>query len=412
MKTKFTPEYVLKMLQEIKELSDQDNFYSSTLLSKKYPSFYHFRKILSNKGIITNSRGKNKWLSIIPNIIMAKEVLRLFFEKREQSTENWMNKKLNESYNENNYQINDKIDNKIEITKNNINPISILEANLNSHFLEQNESMKIDFTSFAKLIRKEGEKWNDAISRASKILKSIDVEIPVKRGRGRPRKTPTINDLLKTTKIDNKKWNDAMKNANVIIEDNVTKQINPEPNTIKRFRKLTIEELFPMAYKQDFEKLKQENDELKQQLEFKKLANFDNNNKIYDKLNKKIEELEFQLNIETTANGCFKQRITELEKIPSSARNFKSIHEKEIQNLTNKIESSNKDLENYKEKYEDLEKRNKKYIAEYSAFINEKLEVIEDLKKQLHQHQSEKNQVSVIKVLGITLIKKTTKTIR
>jgi hypothetical protein len=88
------------------------------------------------------------------------------------------------------------------------------------------------------------------------------------------------------------------------------------------------------------------------------------------------------------------------------------IHENKCQDLINKLEISNKDLQFYKDKYEDLELRNKKYIAEYSEFINEKIAEIEDLKNQLHKQQSEKNQISIIKFLGIPIIKKTTKTIK
>jgi hypothetical protein len=77
MNTKFTPEYVLKMLQEIKELSDQDNFYVYPFF-KKYPSFYGFKKILVNKGIISKDVKKPKWLSIIPNIIDPKPKATIF----------------------------------------------------------------------------------------------------------------------------------------------------------------------------------------------------------------------------------------------------------------------------------------------------------------------------------------------
>jgi len=399
MNTKFTPEYVLAMLQEIKKLSDQDNFYVYPFF-KKHPSFYGFKKILVNKGIISKDVKKPKWLSIIPNIIMAKEISRIFLENRKIYIEEKNYRKF-----ENPNQIN----NKIKVTKTNTKPISILQDNINPVFFKQTELTNNEFIAFAKKIRKDGEKWNDAVSRASKIIKGIDTEIPVKKRKGN-HKMKATTDLATYIRKDGEKWTDAIKRASAI---NNTKVINKsKPVTINQFRKLTIEELYPLAYKQDFEKLKKENERLNKELEFEKLVNFDNNNKIYDKLNKKIEELKFQLNIETTANGCFKQRIRELEQIPSFARNFKSIHEKEIQNLTNKIETSNEELENFKEKYNDLEQRNKKYIAEYSEFINEKIAVIEDLKNQLHQQQSEKNQISVIKFLGIPLIKKTTKTIK
>lgn len=79
--------------------------------------------------------------------------------------------------------------------------------------------------------------------------------------------------------------------------------------------------------------------------------------------------------------------------------------EKQIESLKNQQEFS-------KEKIVQLENQNKKYITEYSAFINEKLIEIEQLKQELHQQKSQKNQISVIKIFGIPLIKKTTKTIK
>jgi hypothetical protein len=87
-------------------------------------------------------------------------------------------------------------------------------------------------------------------------------------------------------------------------------------------------------------------------------------------------------------------------------------YKKEILEKEKNIESLKNSLEESGEKIIELTKRNKKYIAEYSEFINEKIAVIEDLKKQLHQQQSEKNQISIIKIFGIPFIKKTTKTIK
>lgn len=384
MNTKFTPEYVLKMLQEIKKLSDQDDFYFS-IITKKYPSFSIFKQILFNKGIISKGRGKAKWISIIPNIIMAKEVSRLFLEKRELYLENWINKKLNESDNQINNEIDNEIDNEIEITKNNIKPISILQENLNPHFWKQDEPMKIDFISYAKTIRKDGEKWNDVVSRASKMMKGIDIITPVKRGRGRPRKTPAITDLSKTTNIDNEKWNDVMKHTNVIPDE-----LKPITNSFGAFDKII-----------ENEKLKKELEELKDKLEFEKSTNNDLTD-LYSKSLKQQQHYERE-------SDRWKHEVEHMNVVLHKET---KIQIKQNQDLINKLEVCEKDLQYYIDKYTDLEQRNKKYITEYSTFINEKLEVIEDLKKQLHQQQSEKNQISVIKVLGIPLIKKTTKTIK
>lgn len=373
MNTKFTPEYVLKMLQEIKELSDQDGFYFS-ILTKKYPSFSIFKNILFNKGIISKGRGKAKWISIIPNIIMAKEVSRLFLEKREQYLENWLNNKLNESDNGS--------DNEIKITENNPPSISILKELENPELFKKNQPFKNPTMSYAKEIRKEGEKWNDAVSRASAIIKKEK------------------NKLIKIESIND---SDLHK---IIDENENLKQELKEVTKKLEFSERVLED--NISEKFDKYKFEKEIQELKQQLEFEKLAN---NNDV-DLHNEIYKEKEFYKNNVKRFEEEADRWKHEVENMNVVLHKETKIHEKESQDLINKLQISNKDLQFYKEKYEDLEQRNKKYIAEYSAFINEKLEVIEDLKKQLHQQQSEKNQVSVIKVLGIPLIKKTTKTIK
>lgn len=142
MSTKFTPHYVLNMLQEIKQLSDRNRF-NSTQFKKTYPSFYTFRKILINKGLFNKKNGKEKWISIEPNIIMAKSIVRLYLERLEQLKE------------EKNY----TIPNTEELLK-------LKKLQIEKKFKGKNPIM-----SLAKQIREEGEKWNNAISRASKIMK-------------------------------------------------------------------------------------------------------------------------------------------------------------------------------------------------------------------------------------------------
>jgi hypothetical protein len=85
---------------------------------------------------------------------------------------------------------------------------------------------------------------------------------------------------------------------------------------------------------------------------------------------------------------------------------------KEIDFLNQQIKSLKNKDEFSKEKIDKLQKENKKYITEYSAFINNKLIEIEQLKQELHQQKSQKNQISIIKIFGIPLIIKTTKTIK
>lgn len=96
------------------------------------------------------------------------------------------------------------------------------------------------------------------------------------------------------------------------------------------------------------------------------------------------------------------------QQLDNTIKEYKKAYydqEKQIESLKNQQEFS-------KEKIVQLENQNKKYVTEYSAFINEKLIEIEQLKQELHQQKSQKNQISVIKIFGIPFIKKITKTIK
>jgi hypothetical protein len=93
MKSKFTPQYILEMLQEIKALSDQNRF-NSAKFSIKYPSFYFFRKILLEKSLLEKKLNKEKWIGIEPNFIMAKALSELKLKRDKEVRENQkLNKK-------------------------------------------------------------------------------------------------------------------------------------------------------------------------------------------------------------------------------------------------------------------------------------------------------------------------------
>jgi DNA repair exonuclease SbcCD ATPase subunit len=81
-----TPQSVLEMLQEIKSLSDQDKFYSSKFLIN-YPSFYQYRGILIRKGLFEKKLGREKWIGIEPNLVMAKAIIKLKIEHSRQLKE-------------------------------------------------------------------------------------------------------------------------------------------------------------------------------------------------------------------------------------------------------------------------------------------------------------------------------------
>jgi hypothetical protein len=97
MKTKFNPVYILLMLQEVKQISDNNSF--NTLIFsnflKKYPSFNNFKKILISKGLFESKLGVERWIGIEPNLIMAKEVFRIYLENKKQIAEN--KKKITEN---------------------------------------------------------------------------------------------------------------------------------------------------------------------------------------------------------------------------------------------------------------------------------------------------------------------------
>jgi hypothetical protein len=80
MKTKFTPQYVLEMLQKVKTLSDLNRFNSAKFVTS-YPSFYSFRKILTEKGLFQKKLNKEKWIGIEPNLIMAKAIVELYLKR-------------------------------------------------------------------------------------------------------------------------------------------------------------------------------------------------------------------------------------------------------------------------------------------------------------------------------------------
>ena len=135
MTTKFTPEHILEMLKAIKTLCHQSKFNSKEFL-KLYPSYYSFRKVLKDRGILFYEKGKPKWVTAEPNLIMAKSVLSSFLYNKKANTEN---KKMDSITKE---------EHKVDLNK--ISFIESLEAQLNSlkaeygNFKESQEKIKKD----------------------------------------------------------------------------------------------------------------------------------------------------------------------------------------------------------------------------------------------------------------------------
>lgn len=152
MKQKITPEYVLEMLQELKKLFDEKKF-DLQKFSVKYPTYFAFRKNLRLKGIIKKEYGIYKWISIEPNIIMAKELIKLYLEDSRQRREEFENAKKEFYKNKSN--------------QNQQKELEILQDIEKTNLLKgKNTAM-----SLAKEIRQEGEVWTDAVKRASVIMK-------------------------------------------------------------------------------------------------------------------------------------------------------------------------------------------------------------------------------------------------
>ena len=128
MKTKITPEYVLTMLKELKELVNQKRF-MSTKFATKYPTYYVFQKFIYSKGLMKKVYNQEQWISIEPNIIMATELLKLYINYGKEVKERYNNKVV------------------------------------------QKRQIKNTAMSLAKKIRREGEGWMDAVVRANEIMR-------------------------------------------------------------------------------------------------------------------------------------------------------------------------------------------------------------------------------------------------
>lgn len=266
MSTKFTPHYVLNMLQEVKRLSDQNKF-NSTQFKKTYPSFYTFRKILIDKGLFNKKNGKEKWISIEPNIIMAKSIVRLYLERLEKLKE------------EKNY----TIPNTEELLK------------LKKLQIEKNFKGKNPIMSLAKQIREEGENWNDAISRASKIMKG---------GKSK---------LIQT-------------------------------------RPLTMEETYPIGYAQDFDTLKIKYEQLQEELKETRqsLTNQETANKCFKQQKeeeRKLQAIQNKISIETPTQkelnleSIIKEKDAEIKRKENENKSYKQKLKEAERGINNNVQS-------------------------------------------------------------------------
>jgi len=161
MRTKFTPEYVLEMLKEIKTLCDQNKF-NSIQFSKVYSSYLTFGKILESKGIFLNKTGKPTWIGIEPNLIMAKEVFRIYLENKKQIAEN--KKKIAE-----NKKMNSISKEEYEIDSNKMPYIESLEKE-NSELKLKLQDLKENISDVIKVSKKETEIKDKKISELEFVI--------------------------------------------------------------------------------------------------------------------------------------------------------------------------------------------------------------------------------------------------
>ncbi len=154
MKTKFNPLYILLMLEEVKKFSDKNSF-DSVIFSKKYPSFKTFKKILISKGLFESKSGVEKWIGVEPNLIMAKEVFRIYLENKKQTA---VNKKTDSITKE-----------EYEIDSNKIPYIQSLEKE-NSELKLKLQDLKEKISDVIKVSKKETEIKDKKISELELII--------------------------------------------------------------------------------------------------------------------------------------------------------------------------------------------------------------------------------------------------
>jgi hypothetical protein len=196
-----TPQSILEMLQEIKSLSDQDKFHSSKFLIN-YPSFYQYRGILIRKGLFEKKLGREKWVGIEPNLVMAKAIIKLKTEHSRQLKEKRSIKKdeLFDDYPFNDYPFNTNlIDNTFPITIVDDKDILISDKIEDTAYLVTSEKMKelIDSnSSLTQQLEELNKKENSELKLKLQNLKEKDEKI----------------SELKSVIIEAKKANDSLVN--------------------------------------------------------------------------------------------------------------------------------------------------------------------------------------------------------
>jgi hypothetical protein len=148
--------------------------------------------------------------------------------------------------------------------------------------------------------------------------------------------------LAKEIRKDGERWNDAVSRASKIIKKNKLEEM--------KLRDLTNQELFPNSYAQDFETLNIKYQQLQDELR-KTKDSYDreiNTNQEYRKfyhnnmnLPAEFDKLKQSLKNQETANKCFKQRISELEN--QLVENVE-IYKNKVYDFKNKLGEKNDEI--------------------------------------------------------------------
>jgi len=298
MKTKHTPETVLKMLQDIKQLLDNNN-YNTAYIVKKYPSYSKFRKILYSKGLIKeNNYAKRQWVSIPPNIIMAREVLRIFISNTEQEY----------------------------------------------RYVRRNSNYK-NAMEMAKEIRLDGEKWISAVQRACAIMKGEKEKLnseggalsmqtfsegfenkEIKKSVGKPlRELPPadLEEMIEAKNEEIQELNDAYET---------------QQKQIKKYkRQLDIEQMANKSYKQRVENAEKQKTSYIDKLTNNTIQELKNT---VEKQKDKIEKLNEGCNI------MLSDKNEDIEQLQNTIKEL----ENEIREADNEIENLENRLKVYKAK--------------------------------------------------------------
>lgn len=280
-RVRFNPENVLQMLKEVKILADKNQF-SSIEFKKKYPSFYAFRTILYKKGLMARNYGREEWTSIEPNIIMAKQVLRIYNEYIKEVKERHY-EKINAK----------KEKQKVDSLLNSTNPEK-QESIISEISMVQPVNLQgVGFTSIKPLHLQKLEKKNELKKQNS----ARNYE---------PQNKRTAMSLAKEIRVEGENWTDAISRASKLMNEG-------KSGTKLQLRPPTIQELFPNAYKQDFDALVRRNEDLKEHLEAKQ-EELDEVFIKYGHLQSELKDLKTSLSNEQIANQVYTGKLKEAEK--------------------------------------------------------------------------------------------------